>query len=132
MRQPQPNADAGREDVCLEYKKLLTAYDTMQLERKRGDIAVLLDSATPAQQPALAAAAALFPLIEKNEFPALETEARLILSSTWLTTTDNGLQKSVKTSAAALAGASKRREASPAARAIIKLATDLQVVADSL
>ena len=127
----------GREDVCLEYKKLLTAYDTMQLGKVRDDLAEARAAVDARVKKLLADTAGFITLIEQNGFKELEAEMRGFdlgpLEELAGTRQDLAAQlKDVRADAAAVAAAAKKGEASPTARATIKLAKDLIAFADSL
>ena len=63
----------GREDVCLEYKKVLTAYDTMKLADATQALDALIGSPSAAAvRPALEAVRALVPLVETGRLAEVQ------------------------------------------------------------
>ena len=128
----------GREDVCLEPKKLLTAYDQMQL----GKAKEALEEPRPARldpsvKTILTSAVDCIALVEKNGYDELgaamkafdETPLEQLAGSN----ADLAKQaKAVRASVSSLMSAAKKRDASPVAQAMIKLAKDLNNFADGL
>lgn len=108
----------GREDVCLEYKKVLTAYDLLQLEKIKDSLSDL-QSGDAVAQKLIEDLLKLLPFVEDNNFGEIDKAIPSIVSSA------SSLDKKLKADVAALENRCKEREASPVARATIKLAQDL-------
>ena len=130
----------GREDVCLEPKKLLTAYDALQLEK----VAVALDEqmgygdARLKFQPFLTAVRALVPLATSSDFDTLAASATTLSElCSFLDGAAAGDTKQsaramlVRKAAASLASACKARDGSPAARAVFAVASGLVAFAEA-
>jgi hypothetical protein len=117
----------GREDVCLEPKKLITLYDQAQLDKASLALADYGDSLTGDAASIKEETARCIALVQASKFDELEVAAKGILA----TAKDAGY-KPIKADADALIGPAKRREASPAAQATIKLAKDVSVLVGSL
>lgn len=144
----------GREDVCLEYKKVLTAYDLLQLGKakdKLDDLESSLDSAAASLKELRDNLSAFLPSVEANDFNKvcespcwpLRTPIKMITCEHESTHTITQLEKAVpaivaaaasdkklKADAAALENRCKEREASPVARATIKLVDDFVKLVD--
>ena len=112
----------GREDVCLEPKKLLSSYEGMKLNSAIESLQDLrvLDSQL---QKLIEATQKSAQLTQGNQFTELATVAESIDTE--------GLPKPVLASLTAIGVAAKKREASPAAKAIIKLADQVSQLAAS-
>ena len=140
----------GREDVCLEYKKVLTAYDLLQLGKAKDKLDDLEpeDSSLKELRDNLSA---FLPSVEANDFNKvcespcwpLRTPIKMITCEHESTHTITQLEKAVpaivaaaasdkklKADAAALENRCKEREASPVARATIKLVDDFVKLVD--
>jgi len=131
----------GREDVCLERKKLLTAYDDLRLDKATAalDEEISYGDARKQLQPAFAAVNALIPKIRSNDFTeiaewigangaGLETLlAQVAGEDAALRDRAGAMSKSLR----ALATACKAGDASAAARALITLADQLVKFADA-
>ena len=137
----------GREDVCLEYKKVLTAYDLLQLGKAKDKLDDL-DSENPSLQKLRDSLSAFLPDVEANDFTKVqETKAHTLAPPLNLMQSyrshfepsqisqletavpaivaASAVDKKLKADAAALENRCKEREASPVARATIKLVDDL-------
>lgn len=129
----------GREDVCLEPKKLLTAYDELRLakaiERLQDQQAY---AANEELRALLAAGEELIGLLRANRFDQILGGAVPKLQQAPLDTLAGGDSARVKRAAAvrkdvaALAAASKKGEASPTASVVLKLCNDLSSFADGV
>ena len=140
----------GREDVCLEYKKVLTAYDLLQLGKAKDKLDDLEpeDSSLKELRDNLSA---FLPSVEANDFNKvcespcwpLRALIKMITCEHESTHTITQLEKAVpaivaaaasdkklKADAAALENRCKEREASPVARATIKLVDDFVKLVD--
>jgi hypothetical protein len=138
----------GREDVCLEYKKVLTAYDLLQLGKAKDKLDDLEPSSLKELRDNLSA---FLPSVEANDFNKvcespcwpLRTPIKMITCEHESTHTITQLEKAVpaivaaaasdkklKADAAALENRCKEREASPVARATIKLVDDFVKLVD--
>ena len=126
----------GREDVCLEYKLVLTAYDKMQLDKSitaMGD----MSSSNTVMASLLGEASRFLTLINKNAWDELGAGAKAfdLAALEQLAGSNADLVKksgAVKKDVAAVQSAAKSRDASPIARATIKFANDVMSFADSL
>lgn len=107
----------GREDVCLEPKKLISAYDSMLLDKAKASMANS-QAADAAQQPIFDTVSSLLPLIEGNDLKGC---------SNALATIDGAIvPSSLKKSIASVTAACKKTDdPSPAAQATIKLVKEL-------
>lgn len=115
----------GREDVCLEYKKVLTSYDELQLGKSKSALAETLEFTTDAAKKALLTSTlSLVTLVEQSKWAEL-AEAAQALDVSPLSTADEKAFKAVNADVASVVANAKRREASPIARAVIKLANDI-------
>ena len=127
----------GREDVCLEPKKLLTAYDQFQLDKAKSCLMEPRAGLSEELTAILAQVGAFAPLIEQNEFKELKKAAAAFDASKLAELAGNpvqqGLIDDIKKDASKLSSAVKAGdlEASPIARAIIKLANDLSAFANA-
>ena len=145
----------GREDVCLEYKKVLTAYDLLQLGKAKDKLDDLesstMDSAAASLKELRDNLSAFLPSVEANDFNKvcespcwpLRALIKMITCEHESTHTITQLEKAVpaivaaaasdkklKADAAALENRCKEREASPVARATIKLVDDFVKLVD--
>ena len=114
----------GREDVCLEPKKVMTAYDSMRLGKANAELAEALTfySSDEGKKKVLEDTRRLIPLLEANDLAKLADEAA---QSSLGGTTD-----AVRADLKELDKRCKRDEASPAAEAMLKLAKDVVSFAD--
>ena len=115
----------GREDVCLEYKKVLTSYDLLQLGKTKDALGEERSGVDPTLKALIDDLSALLPLVEANEFMAIDGRLPSIAAAA-------ASDKKLKADYAKLAAAQKAREASPVARATIKLAQDLLKLVDGV
>ena len=128
----------GREDVCLEYKKLLTAYDLLTLDKTKKALADDVEFVKDASMRSLLSdAEKLLLSVEKNAFDDIEAGVKGFdvaqLDSLASSDADRAkLVKAVKGDTASVLAAAKKREASPTARAAIKLCNDLSAFANGL
>ena len=128
----------GREDVCLEPKKLLTAYDQLLLGKAKEALAEPRASRLdPSIKSTLAYAVECVSLVERNGFDELGAAMRAFdevpLEQLAGSSADMASQaKAVRASVSSVASAAKKREASPVAKAMVKLASDLNNFADGL
>lgn len=130
----------GREDVFFEPKNLLTAYDALLLDEMASalDEQIGYGDARAAMQPYLKALRTLVPLAASSDYNAmlLSVTARNDPSDYMAAAASGDPQqlvraKQLRKAAAALAAASKARDASPAARAVISAVSGLVEVADA-
>jgi len=130
----------GRDDVCLEPKKLLTSYDSLQLDKAAAalDEQIEYGDARLKLQPYLKAVRALVPLAKSSDFDALATSAPTLSEMCdFLDGAAAGVQKQserakrVRKAAASLASACRARDGSPAARAVLLVANGLVEFADA-
>ena len=120
----------GREDVCLEPKKLITSYEALQLSKAAGE---LRDAAAGVGDGSLTAlldaTLRLIALVEKNQFDEMKAVLKGLDAKEVLGRGESeGKKKAAKEAAAALKAleaAVQKREASPAARSLMKLAPAL-------
>jgi len=121
----------GREDVCLEPKKLLTAYDQLLLDKARAALEETAESVSPRASPLIKAVLALIPLTESNRFSDIIVALAPLKEGSSISTLvaeDPALKPlatAIQASVSALTTACKKGEASPAARALIKLTKDV-------
>ena len=108
----------GRDDVCLEYKKVLTAYDQQQLSKVTDSLSDVT-STDATTQGLIDGIRKLMPLVSDNNFGEIDKAVPGVVAAA------SSLDKKLKDDAAALQNRCKEREASPIARATIKLAQDL-------
>jgi len=120
----------GREDVCLEPKKLISVYETMQLGKAADalqDTRADDTSASPEVLRILDGALKLIELVQKNQFSEMESVLASLDTGAALSTAmaEGGdakkLAMTVKSSLAALSTAVSKKEASPGAQALVKL-----------
>jgi hypothetical protein len=127
----------GREDVCLEYKKVLTAYDQMQLTKAVDAVSEPRSGLDEGVRQLLVDTAKLLDQIEKNAFDEMGTAVKALDVSLLekLAGSDSELTKrakAAKSDVTAVVAAVKKLEPSPIARATIKLANDVTAFADGL
>ena len=125
----------GREDVCLEFKKVLTAYDNLQLSKSKTALTEAQEDAKAFKSRAevmalLDEAVALVGLIERNALDDVAASVKAFDATTFETLAGTNEElakgaKAVKADWLAVSSAAKAREASPLARAIIKYSKDL-------
>ena len=126
----------GREDVCLEPKKLISSYEAMQLSRASEALADSKSFAAPELIPLLEATAKLADLVNSNKFADIELvvagmdTAPLFARLSSGSADDKKLLKGLSVSLNGLSTAAKKKEASPAAKALIKLSEQLCTVVD--
>lgn len=133
----------GREDVCLEYKKLMSSYDQLQLER----VAAALDEqigygeARAPLLPSLRAIRGLIAPATANQFADVAAAlvkpplAELTPTVMGLAGSDSAQQKraaAIKAALKALGTASKEKQSGPTAQALVKLGKETCAFADSL
>eukprot|EP00967_Tisochrysis_lutea_P067402 scaffold88010_cov36-Tisochrysis_lutea.AAC.1 len=120
----------GREDVCLEPKKLLTAYDSLQLEKVASDLDEQIEygDARLAFQPYLKDVRRLISLATSSDYDGLAASSQQLKDMCdFLDGNAAGDKKQVervkaiRKAAAGLGAACKARDASPAARAVISI-----------
>ena len=115
----------GREDVCLEFKKVLTAYDELQLGKAKSSLADSLEFVSDAGiKTLLTSLDDVIGMINRNEFDTLVIATKA-LDVTPLSKADDKKYSKVTADLAAVVARAKEKEASPIARATIKLATDV-------
>lgn len=126
----------GREDVCLEPKKLISSYEKLLLSKADDNLA---DACGQPELDAgllslLQSVRRQIILVEANDFSELTAELeRLNAAATSrclsaLAVGNDDLSKRAQTvsaSLSSLATSAKKREASPAAKTLVKLAADL-------
>ena len=120
----------GREDVCLEPKKLITSYEALQLSKAAGE---LRDAAAGVGDGSLTAlldaTLRLIALVEKNQFDEIKAVLKGLDAKEVLGRGESEAKKKAAKEAAAalkaLEAAVQKREASPAARSLMKLAPAL-------
>ena len=120
----------GHEDVCLEPKKVLSAYEDMQLGKAIDTLGQAgLDTSNADLRNLIEAAAKMIAMVKGNDFGAIEAmitalDAAMLDRATMGTDT----RKAVQSSLSALDTAARKKEASPAAKSLVKLTTELSSV----
>lgn len=111
----------GREDVCLEPKKLLSAYDAMQLDKARASLNELTGRAPAGARPFVAAACAIIGHVGRLDWSALDGALAALPAG------DSNMPALgvLQAAEAALGAASKRRDGPGAAKLALKLAAEL-------
>ena len=104
--------------TCASSTKRWTAYDLLQLEKIKDSLSDL-QSGDAVAQKLIEDLLKLLPFVEDNNFGEIDKAIPSIVSSA------SSLDKKLKADVAALENRCKEREASPVARATIKLAQDL-------
>ena len=125
----------GREDVCLEPKKLISAYEDMQLGKAIETLGQAgLDTSNADLRNLIEAAAKMIAMVKGNDFGAIEAMITALDAATLdrATTSECPLttesRKAVQSSLSDLDTAARKKEASPAAKSLIKLTTELSSV----
>jgi len=130
----------GREDVCLEPKKLLSVYDALQLEKASAtlDEQIGYGDARLAFQGYLQTVRRLVPLASSSDFDGMAANAQPLKEiceyldgATMGDVKQKERARIVRKAAGTLASACKARDASPAARAVVSIAKGLVEFADS-
>ena len=126
----------GREDVCLEYKQVLTAYDKLKLSAAREELDEPRANLDSKLVVILGTTSAMIKLIEKGAFVELEDvlNAFDVSALAFLAKGDDQLKRAqdIEKDVKAVITTVKSRDASPIARATIKLASDLNAFADNV
>lgn len=117
----------GRDDVCLEFKKVLTAYDTLQLDKALSGLNEDLEFVKDGKKAVLTELVGFISMINKNAFDDLAASASALDLSP-LQGSDEKAYKLITTDLTSVVANAKRREASPIARAVIKLVADVRKV----
>jgi hypothetical protein len=128
----------GREDVCLEPKKLLSAYDALQLAKASAtlDEQIGYGDARLAFQGYLQTVRRLVPLASSSDYDGIAASAQQLKEMcAYLDSATDQKQKEraklVRKAAGALASACRARDASPAARAVVSIAKNLVEYAEA-
>lgn len=112
----------GREDVCLEPKKVITSYDSLQLGKAVESLEdAKLDLPGPAMSALIDATLTMIAQVQKNQF----TELGVVLATLDVSGVGDDKKKTVQSAVGALTSAVKKKEASPAAQSLIKLTKEL-------
>ena len=120
----------GREDVCLEPKKLLTSYESMQLDKWTGELDEIRGIKDPELIRLVEVTLQMIAAVKKNQFGEVEAalaglDAAAALERVATDDEQQKLAKAVKQSLAALGASAAKKDASPSARLLIKLSGDL-------
>ncbi len=132
----------GREDVCLEPKKLMSAYDQLQLERitEALEEQIGYGAARAPLLPSLRAIKGLIGLVTANRFDDVTAAlaqpplAELTTTVTSLAGSDSTQQKraaAIKAALKTLGTESKERRAGPSAQALTKIGKEICAFADN-
>jgi len=122
----------GREDVCLEPKEPISAFENMQLGRAIVTLGVArLDTDNDDLRNLIELAAKMIGMARGNQFGDIEkTIEALDAAALDRATVSVEGKKELKSSLSALEGHARKREASPAAQSLVKLTTDLSRLVD--
>ncbi|KAL1526737.1 hypothetical protein AB1Y20_015433 [Prymnesium parvum] len=123
----------GREDVCLEPKLLMSAYDKLLLEKAKASTAALIEEGNAEEAkllPVVREVLELYPLVESGAYTALTTRIDNLSSMlAEIANSDERLKSRLdafkKGPLAGLKAAGKKGEASPTAKAMIKLSDSM-------
>ena len=122
----------GREDVCLEPKEPISAFENMQLGRAIVTLGVArLDADNDELRNLIEAAAKMIGMVRGNQFGDIEKTIKALDTAALDRATVSVEGKNeLKSSLSALESHARKREASPAAKSLVKLTTDLSRVVD--
>ena len=122
----------GREDVCLEPKEPLSAFENMELGRAIITLGVArLDTDNDDLRNLIELAAKMIGMARGNQFGDIEkTIEALDAAALDRATVSVEGKKELKSSLSALESHARKREASPAAQSLVKLTTDLSRLVD--